>query len=455
MHTATSTAVTRGGDRKLSALVIKGTVVGALGGLLFGFDTAVISGTTAQLTQQFSLTQGALGFTVASALWGTVIGAIFAGIPGQRFGRRDSLRVMAAFYVLSAIGCALAWNLPSLIVFRIIGGLGIGGSSVLGPMYIAEIAPTAWRGRLVGFFQVNVVVGILLAYISNALLGTMHLGATEWRWQLSVSAIPAVGFLVALFAIPRSPRWLLTKGRTTEALTVLKQSGTPDPDAEMATILTAIAEEGKGPGDSITARKYRLPVFIAISVGLFSQLSGINAVLYYLNEIFALAGATKLSGNLQAIAVGATNLVATLIAMSIIDKFGRKKLLLTGTVGLVLCLAAIGYIFQTRHHLELLVWLLMAFIACFAISQGAVLWVYMSEVFPNRLRAQGQSLGGSSHWISNALISLVFPLMITVSSSFPFYFFAAMMVLDLVLVFFLYPETAGVSLEDMQHTISK
>ena len=450
-----SSAATPTADRKLSALVIKGTIVGALGGLLFGFDTAVISGATAQLTQQYHLTQAQLGFTVASALWGTVVGAIFAGIPGQRFGRRDSLRVMAAFYVLSALGCAFAWSLPSLIAFRVIGGLGIGGSSVLGPMYIAEIAPTAWRGRLVGFFQVNVVVGILLAYISNALLGTLHLGPAEWRWQLGVSAIPAIGFLAALFAIPRSPRWLLTRGRTTEALAVLEQSNIPSPRAEMDSILTAIADEGKGPGDSITARKYRLPVFIAISVGLFSQLSGINAVLYYLNEIFALAGASKLSGNLQAIAVGATNLVATLIAMSIIDKFGRKKLLLTGTVGLVLCLAAIGYIFQTRHHLELLVWLLMAFIACFAISQGAVLWVYMSEVFPNRLRAQGQSLGGSSHWISNALISLVFPLMITVSSAFPFYFFAAMMVLDLVLVYFFYPETAGVSLENMQQVIAK
>ena len=216
---------------------------------------------------------------------------------------------MAAFYVVSALGCALAWNLPSLIAFRVIGGLGIGGSSVLGPMYIAEIARTAWRGRLVGFFQVNVVIGILLAYMSNAFLGTLHLGAAEWRWQLGVSAIPAIGFLSALFFIPRSPRWLLTKGRITEALAVLQQSGVADPLAERAAIIASIAEEGKGPGDSITARKYRLPVFIAISVGLFSQLTGINAVLYYLNEIFALAGASKLSGNLQAIAVGATNLV--------------------------------------------------------------------------------------------------------------------------------------------------
>jgi sugar porter (SP) family MFS transporter len=440
---------------KLSGPIIKSTIVGALGGLLFGFDTAVISGTTAQLTEQYHLSQGALGSLVASALWGTVIGAIFAGIPGQRYGRRDSLRVMAAFYVVSALGCALAWSLPSLIVFRVIGGLGIGGSSVLGPMYIAEIAPTEWRGRLVGFFQVNIVIGILVAYISNAFLSTLHLGMTEWRWQLGVSGLPAVGFLVALFFIPRSPRWLLTKRRNAEALAVLESIGHTDSRAELDAILAALKEEGSGLGDSLISRKYRLPVFIAVSVGLFSQLTGINAVLYYLNDIFALAGASKLSGNLQAIAVGATNLFATLVAMSIIDKFGRKKLLLTGTVGLIACLLAIGYIFQTRHHLELLVWLLMAFIASFAVSHGAVVWVLISEVFPNRLRAQGQSLGGSSHWISNATISLVFPLMIAISASFPFYFFGAMMILDFFLVIFLYPETANVSLEDMQQAIAK
>ncbi len=240
---------------KLSGLIVKSTIVGALGGLLFGFDTAVISGTTAQLTAQYHLSHGALGFTVASALSGTVLGAMFAGIPGQRYGRRDSLRVMAAFYVVSALGCAFAWNLPSLIVFRVIGGLGIGGSSVLGPMYIAELAPTEWRGRLVGFFQVNIVVGILLAYVSNALLGTLNLGAVEWRWQLGVSAIPAVLFFAALFFIPRSPRWLLTQGRREEALEVLQLTGTANPRREMDNIAASIREEGTGKADTITARK--------------------------------------------------------------------------------------------------------------------------------------------------------------------------------------------------------
>ena len=439
---------------KLSSIVIKSTVVGALGGLLFGFDTAVISGATAQLTQQFHLSQGALGFTVASALWGTVLGAISAGIPGQRYGRRDSLRGMAAFYIISAVGCALAWNLPALILFRFIGGLGIGGSSVLGPMYIAELAPAEWRGRLVGFFQVNIVVGILLAYISNAALGTMHLGAVEWRWQLGVSALPAVLFLVSLFFIPRSPRWLLMKGKTAEALRVLELSGVPNPRGEREAILQSLQEERTTSSDSLTDPKYRRPVIIAITVGMFSQLTGINAVLYYLNDIFAFAGASRISGNLQAMAVGATNLVATLAAMSIIDRLGRKKLLLTGTVGLLFCLSAIGYIFYTRQHLNLLVWLLMGFIASFAVSHGAVLWVYISEVFPTRLRSKGQSLGGASHWLSNAIISLVFPLLAGISASAPFFFFAVMMVIDLVLVSFYYPETARVSLEEMQSNLA-
>ena len=323
----------------------------------------------------------------------------------------------------------------------------------LGPLYIAEIAPSDWRGRLVGFFQVNIVVGILLAYISNTILGALYLGRAEWRWQLGVSALPACLFLVTLFFIPRSPRWLLTQGRNSEALDVLRLAGAVEPQRQCDEILRSIDEEGTGPDDSLLARKHRLPVILAVTVGMFSQLTGINAVLYYLNDIFALAGATTFSANLQAIAVGATNLVATLLAMSIIDRFGRKKLLLTGTVGLIVCLASIGYIFYTRQHLKLLVWLLMAFIACFAISHGAVVWVYISEVFPTRLRAKGQSLGGSSHWGANAVISLVFPLLASRSGSVPFFFFAAMMVVDLFLVIFFYPETARVSLERMQHAI--
>jgi sugar porter (SP) family MFS transporter len=435
----------------INAHVVKSTSVGALGGLLFGFDTAVISGTTNALTLQYHLTPGLLGVTVSSALLGTVISAMAAGVPGQRFGRRDSLRVMAIFYVLSSIGCALAWNWSSLVVFRFIGGLGIGGSSVLAPMYIAEIAPPEWRGRLVGFFQVNIVVGILLAYISNAIIGSLHTGANDWRWMFAVSGIPAVLFLLMLFFIPRSPRWLVTQSKLTDALAVLRVTGVPQPEKELDEIVDSVHLERASSAYPLFSRKYRMPIFVAFTVGMFSQLTGINAVLYYLNDIFALAGATQISANLRAIAVGATNLVATLLAMSVIDKFGRKRLLLIGTVGLAVCLTIISILFLTKSHLGWLVWLLMVYIACFAMSQGAVLWVYISEVFPNRVRAKGQSLGSSAHWTTNAVISLVFPVLAKSSGAYPFMFFAAMMVLDFVLVWMYYPETSGLSLEEMQH----
>jgi sugar porter (SP) family MFS transporter len=433
--------------------VVKSTVVGALGGLLFGFDTAVISGTTNALTQTFHLSPALLGVTVSSALVGTVVGAMTAGIPGQKFGRRDSLRVMAIFYLISALGCAFAWNWTALIFFRFIGGLGIGGSSVLGPMYIAEIAPPAWRGRLVGCFQLNIVLGILLAYVSNAWIDSMQLGATEWRWQLGISAVPAFLFLLALFVIPRSPRWLAMQSKLDEALTVLRLTGIPAPEEELKEIVASVHQERAVSSDPLFSREYRLPVFLAITVGMFCQLSGINAVLYYLNDIFTLAGATKVSGALQAVAVGATNLVATLAAMAVIDHFGRKKLLLVGTAGLTICLSAVSYVFMTHRHLHWLVWLLMAYIACFAISQGAVIWVYISEVFPNRVRSKGQALGSSAHWVTNAIISLVFPIMAGSSGAYPFIFFAAMMVIDLFLILKYYPETKGISLEQMQHRL--
>jgi sugar porter (SP) family MFS transporter len=432
----------------------KATVVGAFGGLLFGFDTAVISGTTEALTAIYHLSPFLLGVTVFSALVGTVIASILAGFPAQRYGRRDSLRIMALLYIISALGCAFAWSWSALIAFRFIGGLAIGGSSVIGPMYIAEISPPDWRGRLVGFFQVNVVVGILLAYMSNALIGAMHPGSDQWRWQLGVSGIPALLFLVTLYFIPRSPRWLVMKNNLDEALQVLELTGTDQPKQELDEIIASVHLERVSSSDSLWTRKYRKPVLLALTVGMFCQLSGINAILYYLNQIFALAGASSMSGNLQAIAVGAMNLIATLVAMSVIDKFGRKKLLLTGTAGLACCLAAITAIFFTHQHLNWLIWFLMIYIAMFAISQGAVVWVYISEVFPNRVRAKGQSLGSASHWLTNAAISLVFPVMAMSSGAYPFLFFCIMMVVDFFLVLFYYPETSRISLEQMQHHLA-
>ena len=434
---------------KLNPYLLRSTVVAALGGLLFGFDTAVIAGTTYELTEQYHLSPTTLGITVSSALFGTIIGAMTAGIPGDKYGRRDSLRGMAVLYVVSALGCAFALNWWTLVAFRVVGGLAIGGSSVLGPMYIAEIAPAKWRGRLVGFFQFNVVFGILLAYFSNYIIGLFNLGAVEWRWKLGVAAVPAAAFLVMLFSIPRSPRWLVKEQRIEEAREVLRKIGEENYDQELQEIVQSMDAEHVTDEKFFSAR-YRLPIFLAITIGLFNQLAGINAILYYLNDIFAAAGFSKVSADLQSVAIGATNLVFTMIAMSLIDRIGRKVLLLIGSVGTALCLAGVAWIFLNHRHAELLVWLLVGYIAFFAFSQGAVIWVYIGEVFPNRVRAKGQSLGSFSHWLMNGIISLVFPVMAARSGGYPFVFFAAMMVLQFFVVLLVFPETKGLTLEQLQ-----
>jgi sugar porter (SP) family MFS transporter len=437
----------------MNRYLFKGTAVGALGGLLFGFDTAVIAGATHQLTQVYSLTPAELGLTVAIALVGTVIGAMSAGVIGQKFGGRDTLRVMAVLYVISALASGFAWSWPVLLVARFIGGLGIGGSSVLGPVYIAELAPAKWRGRLVGMFQVNIVIGILLAYFSNFVIAQLHLGATEWRWQLGIAALPAILFLIMLFGIPRSSRWLVTQDRVDEAKQVLEMMGSPDSEAELKEIVDSIHLERAHKSEPLFSWKYRRPIFLAITIGMFNQLSGINAILYYLNDIFAAAGFSRMSGDLQAVAIGATNLVFTLIAMTMIDKLGRRTLLLVGSVGTAICLAGVAAVFFTQSHQALLVWLLVGYIAFFAFSQGAVIWVYISEVFPTKVRSKGQSLGSSAHWVMNAAIAFTFPLLAKSSGAYPFIFFAAMMVLQFFVVMFAYPETKGVTLEQLQHQL--
>jgi SP family arabinose:H+ symporter-like MFS transporter len=436
---------------KLNSYLLLNSLVAALGGLLFGFDTAVIAGTTRALTETFGLSTAMLGVTVSMALCGTVFGSLLAGAPSDRYGRKALLAALGLLYIVSALGCAWAWNWYALIVFRFVSGLAIGGSSVVGPMYIAEISPAEKRGRLVGFFQLNVVAGILLAYLSNYLVSQAALGAAEWRWKLGVAAIPAVAFVAALSVIPQSPRWLVTAGRNAEARAVLVRIGEPDPDAELDQIANSLHAERMGGSEPLFQRRYRRPVFLAISIGMFNQLSGINAILYYLNDIFERAGFSRISSDMQAVSIGFTNLVFTCIAMSVIDRFGRKKMLLTGAVGTALCLAGVAAIFATGQHAALLVWLLVGFIAFFAFSQGAVIWVYLSEVFPNLVRAKGQSLGSFTHWIMNAIISGVFPVMAARSGAIPFVFFAAMMALQFVIVLKMYPETKGVSLEDMEH----
>ena len=435
----------------MTSSLLRSTMVGALGGLLFGFDTVVISGTTAQLTQVFHLSPRFLGLTVSIALWGTVAGCIGAGPIGQRIGGRNALRIMAALYIFSALGCAFAWSWPSLMVFRFIGGLGIGGSSVLGPVYIAELAPARWRGRLVATFQANVVIGILVAYISNWFIASLNLGLAEWRWQLGVAFLPALLFLVLLYTIPQSSRFLITQNSIEDALSVLRMMGTEEPQQELETIRASIHQEGHQSVEPLFQRSLRLPIFLAVTIGLFNQLSGINAVLYYANDIFAAAGLSRLSTFSQSIYIGLANLVGTAGGMLLIDRIGRKTLLLIGAAGTFVCLLLTALVFTRGTHQGQVVWLLVAFIAFFAFSQGAVIWVYISEVFPTRVRSKGQSLGASAHWVSDGVIAMLFPLAVAqFSRSAPFYFFAAMTALQFVVVLFIYPETKGATLEQLQ-----
>src|SRR5215469_558787 len=437
---------------RLNLVLLRSTVVAALGGLLFGFDTVVISGANETLKVLFHLTGVSLGVTVASAIAGTIVGSMLAGIPGERYGRRDSLRILAVLYLISAVGCALAPSWAALLTFRFIGGLAIGGSSVLGPMYIAEIAPAKYRGRLVGMFQFNVVFGILLAYFSNYVIGTLKLGDLEWRWKLGIAAVPAAIFLALLFGIPRSPRWLVKKRRIEEAREVLRITGEQNFEQELRDIVASIDAEHHA-GDRLFNGQYGLPIFLAVTIAMFNQLSGINAILYYLNQIFAQAGFSKVSSDLQAVAIGATNLIFTMIAMTLIDRVGRKKLLLTGAVGTSLCLAGVSYVFLSHSHERLLVWLLVVYIAFFAFSQGAVIWVYIGEVFPNRVRAAGQSVGSLTHWLMAGIITFGFPAVAEKSGGYPFVFFAAMMGLQFFVVLFWYPETKGITLEEMQRKL--
>lgn len=434
----------------LNATLLRTVLAAALGGSLLGFDTAVIAGSTQSLSRIFALTPAQLGFTVSAALWGTVIGAMAAGALGRKFGGRTSLLFLAACYLISALGCAFSSSWTALLIFRFIGGLGMGGSSVIAPVYIAEISPPQWRGRLVGAFQINIIGGILLAYLSNYLIGLAALGDLEWRWQLGIAAAPAALFLLMLLGIPQSARWLATRGQLDECKAVLRKLGEPDPNAALASIVSSLRQDDGARADRLFQWNYRRPILLALVLAMFNQLIGINAVLYYLNDIFAMAGFDRTSQNAQAVAVGAVMLVATLIALSLIDRFGRRTLLLVGSVGLAVCLSGIAYIFYFHRYEHLLLALLVGYVGFFAFSQGAVIWVYLSEIFPSRVRAQGQSLGSSTHWVVNAVVSGVFPVLAAQSQAGPFVVFLGIVILQFIVVLLFFPETSGVSLEDMQ-----
>ncbi len=429
-------------------------VVASLAGLLFGFDTAVISGVTQSLRAAFALSPAGLGLAVSAALWGTLLGALTLGRPGDRYGSRAVLVFVAALYVFAALGSALAWNLPAFLLSRFLIGIAIGGSSVLAPVYIAEAAPAQHRGALVGLFQVNIVAGILLAYVSNFLVAVLIGGDALWRWKLAMAVAPALLFLLLLLWIPHSPRWLIGQGRMADAAASLRRLGHADPAAIIEAITLAERDQAGARAEGLSWRRHRRPILLAIGVGMFNQLSGINAILYYLGDIFGAAGFSSLSSNMQSIAIGATNLLATLVAMGFIDRTGRKRLLLIGSVGTALAQAGVAAIMALQSARALLLPLLVLFIASFAMSQGAVIWVYLSEIFPTAVRARGQSIGSATHWIMNALIAGLFPSIAALSRSLPFAFFSAMMLLQFVLVLCCLPETRGVALEHMQAALA-
>ena len=430
-------------------------VTASLAGLLFGFDTVVISGVTDSVARTFHLVPGSFwyGFSVASALLGTFIGAVFAGAPGDRYGSRDTLKAVGFMYVVSALGCAFCWNLESFYVFRFVGGLAIGASSVLAPVYISEIAPADRRGKLTGLFQFNIVFGILLAFLSNALVQQLADGADPWRIKLGVAAVPALFFLVMMYTIPQSPRWLAQRGRHDEAKASLLRVGVADPDVLLVEFERAAEAARRNSAQALFIAAYRKPILLAILIAMFNQLSGINAILYYLKDIFAAAGFVDLRNEWQQVAVGAANLAATIFALQIIDRVGRKKLLLIGSVGTAIALAGVAAIMGTGQGKTYLLVFLILFIVFFAISQGAVIWTYLSEIFPTVVRSRGQALGSATHWGMNAIIGQAFPMVAAYTQALPFVFFAACMALQFVVVLAFFPETRGVELEKMDRAL--
>jgi sugar porter (SP) family MFS transporter len=440
---------------KGSATAFRYAFVAALGGFLFGFDTAVISGVEKSIQTLWGLDKFTHGFTVASALIGTVLGSMLAGAPAERHGRKKVLQVIGLLYLVTSLVTALTPSWLPFIVFRFLGGVGVGASSVVGPMYISEISPAHNRGRLVAMFQFNIVSGILIAFLSNYVLYGM--GDDAWRWMLGVQAVPSLLFFVFVFTVPESPRWLIKQGRDAEAAAVLEQIGEPNPKAAMTQIKASLQVEHGMEKESLFNGQYTKPITYAVLLAIFNQFSGINAIMYYAPRIFEMTGLTKDTALLQAVSIGVTNMVFTLLAISIIDKVGRRTLLIIGSVGMVVSLGLVANAFYTNNYGGYAVmFYLIAFIAFFAFSQGAVIWVFIAEIFPNKVRAQGQTLGSSTHWVMAALISWTFPILVEGSPNGGFYsflIFTVMMFLHGLFAWRVLPETKGKSLEGIQESL--
>jgi len=454
----------------MKARIFFWSITSALAGFLFGFDTVVISGAEQKIQALWGLSAGVHGLAMGSALYGTVLGSLLGGWPTDKFGRKPTLLFIGVLYVLSAFGCAFANGVGMFIAARVIGGIGIGISTVAAPLYISEIAPPAYRGRLAGMFQFNIVFGIVVAFLSNALIAKLggevaKIGGMDtWRWMLGIAAIPSVIYAVMCFGLPESPRWLLSrKGDRATGLAVLKLIEPELPPAKLeahADELMAAAKAESTVASKFWTWRLRIPIFLAFLVAFFNQLSGINAILYFAPRIFELTGLGEKAALLQSVGIGITNLIFTFVGLWLIDRLGRRTLLFIGSFGYIASLGLTAWAFFTQHYAIVPV-CIFAFIAAHAVGQGAVIWVLISEIFPNRHRAQGQTLGSATHWVFAALLTTVFPLMVKLSGAneqpqragYIFLFFGFMMVLQLVWVKTMVPETKGISLEDMQHKL--
>lgn len=437
-----------------SGTAIRASIVAALGGFLFGFDTAVISGVEKSIQQLWSLSDFWHGFTVSSALFGTVLGSLIAGGPAEKYGRKKMLQAIGVLYLLTSLATALTTSWEIFVVFRFLGGIGVGASSVVGPMYISEISPAASRGRLVALFQFNIVSGILIAFVSNYLL--FGVSDEAWRWMLGVQAIPAALYFSLVFLVPESPRWLIKHGRVDEAKEVLKKIGEPDIEKSVKDVSGSLRSES-GKNENLFTKTYSAPIFYAVAIAMFNQLVGINAIMYYAPRIFEMTGLAKDGALLQAVSIGLTNMIFTMIAIAVIDKLGRRTLLIIGSFGIIVSLALVSRAFYLGDYGGYMVMIyLIVFIAFFALSQGAVIWVFISEIFPNSVRSKGQTLGSSTHWVMAWIISWVFPIIVKteIGGAYAFATFAIVAVLQLIFAWRIMPETKGKSLEQIQTLVT-
>ncbi|GAA4816080.1 sugar porter family MFS transporter [Litoribaculum gwangyangense] len=424
------------------------SITAALAGFLFGFDTVVISGADKKLQSLWGSSDAFHGSVVmAMALWGTVFGALFGGIPTNRLGRKKTLIWIGLFYFISAIGSALVNDPYTFAFFRFLGGIGVGASTIAAPAYVSEISPAKDRGRLVALYQFNIVLGILVAFLSNYLL--RNVGENAWRWMIGVEAFPALIYTILIFTVPKSPRWLISKGRSEEAKKVLEIIN-PDGDSEKLMQEIKTESESHTSGENIFMKRYRFPLMLAFLIAMFNQFSGINAFLYYAPRIFEEAGLGESTALLSSIGIGITNLLFTLLGVFLIDRLGRKVLMYMGSIGYIISLSLVSMAFFLNWEGLAVPIFLFMFIASHAIGQGAIIWVYISEIFPNHLRASGQSFGTSTHWVLAAIIPSLVPMLFsTIGAGVVFMIFAIMMVFQLIFVIFMMPETKGISLEEL------